>query len=223
MGFSRQEYWSELPFPSPGNLSNPGIKPGSPALQADALLSEPQGKPLLERVAISFSRGSPETRDQNQISCISCIGRQILYLWATREALAVETFISYLDQILQGISSMKRRLCFLSSMETWRKLIPAGFQFLWLYKTIMEKEMATHSGTLAWKIPWIEGPGGLQSMGLWRVRHNWVTSLSLFTFMHWRRKWQPTPVFLPGEPQGQGSLVGCSLWGHTESDMTQVT
>ena len=40
--------------------------------------------------------------------------------------------------------------------------------------------------------------------------------------MHWRRKWQPTPVFLPGESQGLGSLVGCRLWGHTESDMTEV-
>ena len=45
MGFSRQEYWSGLPFPSPGDLSNPGIEPGSPALQADALTSEPPGKP----------------------------------------------------------------------------------------------------------------------------------------------------------------------------------
>ena len=45
MGFSRQEYRSGLPFPSPGNLPNPGIKPGSPALQTDALLSEPPGKP----------------------------------------------------------------------------------------------------------------------------------------------------------------------------------
>ena len=47
--------------------------------------------------------------------------------------------------------------------------------------------------------------------------------LSLFTFMHWRRKWQPTPVFLPGESRGRGSLLGCRLWGHTESDMTEVT
>ena len=46
---------------------------------------------------------------------------------------------------------------------------------------------------------------------------------SLSIFMHWRRKWQPTPVFLPGEPQGRGSLVGCHLWGHTESDGTEVT
>ena len=47
--------------------------------------------------------------------------------------------------------------------------------------------------------------------------------LSLFTFLHWRRKWQPTPVFLPGESQGQGSLVGCRLWGRTESDMAEAT
>ena len=60
-------------------------------------------------------------------------------------------------------------------------------------------------------------------MGSLRVRHNGVTSLSLFTFLHWRRKWQPTPVFLPGESQGQGSLVGYRLWGRTESDTTEAT
>ena len=59
--------------------------------------------------------------------------------------------------------------------------------------------MAPHSSTLAWKIPWMGEPGRLQSMGSQRVGHDWATSLSLFTFMHWRRKWQPTPVFLPGE------------------------
>ena len=64
--------------------------------------------------------------------------------------------------------------------------------------------MAPHSITLAWKTPWMEEPGGLPSLGSRRVRHDWVTSLSLFTFMHWRRKWQPTPVFLPGESQGWG-------------------
>ena len=70
---------------------------------------------------------------------------------------------------------------------------------------------------------WTGRPGMLQSMGSPRVGHDWVTSLSLFTFMHGRRKWQPTPVFLPGEPQGWGSLVGCCLWGRTESDTTEVT
>ena len=82
-----------------------------------------------------------------------------------------------------------------------------------------EKVVTPHSSTVAWKIPWMEEPGRLQSMGSPRVGHDWATSLSLFTFMHWRRTWQPTPVFLPGESQGRRSLVGCRLWGHTESDM----
>ena len=86
-----------------------------------------------------------------------------------------------------------------------------------------EKAMAPHSNTLAWKIPWMEEPDGLQSMGSLRVGHDWVTSLSLFTYMHWRTKWQPTPVFLPGESQGRGSLVGSRLWGcrvgHDWSDL----
>ena len=86
-----------------------------------------------------------------------------------------------------------------------------------------DKAMAPHSSTLAWKIPWMEEPGRLQSMGWLRVGHDWATSLSLFTFMHWRRKWQHTPVFLPGESQGQGSLVGCCLWDRTELDTTEVT
>ena len=71
--------------------------------------------------------------------------------------------------------------------------------FLFSYIAILEKAMAPHFSTLAWKIPRMEEPGRLQSMGSLRVGHNWVTSLSLFTFMHWRKKWQPTPVFLPGE------------------------
>ena len=128
--FSRQEYWSGLPLPTPGNPPNPDIEPTS--------LSLPGG--------------------------------------------------------------------FFATRETW-----------------MEKVMALYSSTPAWKIPWVEEPGRLQSMGSLRVGHNWATSLSLFTSMHWRRKWQPTPVFLPGESQGRWSLVCCCLWGHTESDTTEVT
>ena len=84
MEFSRQDCWSGLPFPSPGDLPDPGIEAGSPTWQADALPSQPPGKP-----------GRP-----------------------------------------------------------------------------LEKGMATHSSTLAWRIPWTEKPGGLQSMGSQRVRHN---------------------------------------------------
>ena len=85
--------------------------------------------------------------------------------------------------------------------------------------------MAPHSTTLAWKIPWTEEPGGLQSMGSLEsdTTERLHFRFSLSTFMHWRRKWQPTPVFLPGESQGRGSLVGCRLWGRTELDTTEAT
>ena len=105
---------------------------------------------------------------------------------------------------------------------TYRVIVTIFLNSIYMcYYTVLA--MATHSSTLAWKIPWMEGPGRLQSMGSLGVRHDWATSLSLFTFMHWRRKWQPTPVFLPGESQGWGSLVGCHLWGRTESDTTEAT
>ena len=84
----------------------------------------------------------------------------------------------------------------------------------------LEKAMATHSSTLAWKIPWMEEPGRLQYMGsLSRTQLSDFT----FTFMQWRRKWQPTPVFLPGESQGWRSLMGSRLWGRTQSDTTEAT
>ena len=81
--------------------------------------------------------------------------------------------------------------------------------------------MATHSSTLAWKNPMDGG-------AWWAAVHRVVksgTRLSdfTFTFIHWRRKWQPTPVFLPGESQGHRSLLGCCLWACTELDTTEVT
>ena len=79
-----------------------------------------------------------------------------------------------------------------------------------------EKAMATHSSTLAWRVPWTEEPGRLQSMGLLGVGQDWATSLSLFTFMHWRRKWQPTPVFLPGESQ-DGGAWWAAIYGVAQS------
>ena len=85
----------------------------------------------------------------------------------------------------------------------------------------VEKAMAPHSSTLAWKIAWAEEPGRLQSMGSLRVRHNRATSLSLFTFMYWRRKQLSTAVFSSGKSHGQRSLAGYSLWGPKELDMTE--
>ena len=72
------------------------------------------------------------------------------------------------------------------------------------YTCLVEKAMAPHSSNLAWKIPWTEEPGRLQSMGSLRIRHDWATSLSLFTFMHWRRKWQPIQCSCLENPRDQG-------------------
>ena len=99
-----------------------------------------------------------------------------------------------------------------------RKLAALHSQFFFHWTSDSEeKAMATHFSTLAWKIPWMEEPGRLQSLGSLRVGHDWMTSLSLFTFMHWRRKWQPYPVFLPAESQGWQSLVGCRVYGVAQS------
>ena len=117
---------------------------------------------------------------------------------------------------LQSTGSQRVRHDWQTSLSTYPQIASN-------YSSVPEKAMAPHSSTPAWKIPWTEEPGGLQSMGSLRVGHDWATSLSLFTFMHWRRKWQPTPLFLPGESQGRGSLASCCLWGRTESDTTEAT
>ena len=79
-----------------------------------------------------------------------------------------------------------------------------------------EKAMAPHSSTLAWKIPWMEEPGRLQSLGSLRVRHNWATSLLLFTFMHWRRKWQPLQCSCLENPR-DGGAWWAAVYGVTQS------
>ena len=133
-------------------------------------------------------------------------------------------------------SKVWKRTCFPGSELSYFLLIPSQIPLscthllcwidstFWIFLGLcVEKAMATYSSTLAWKVPRMEEPGRLQSMESLRVRHYWATSLSLFTFLHWRRKWQPTPVFLPGESQGWQSLVDCHLWGRTESDTTEDT
>ena len=142
------------------------------------------------------------TRDKHWVFTLFLL---LLPSWMTNRKLIVNALTGvHLSPISENAYSSK--------YPAWSQLLCAPWHV-----------MATHSSTLAWKIPWMEEPGGLQSMASLRVGHDWVTSLSLFTFMHWRGKWQPTPVFLPGESQGWGSLAGCRLWGRTELDTTEVT
>ena len=107
--------------------------------------------------------------------------------------------------------------------RSWGQGLRAPLEFWRELRIYLGEGNGTPLQYLAWKIPWMEEPGRLQSMESLRVGHDWATSLWLFTFMHWRRKWQTTPVFLPGESQGRGSRVGCRLWGRTELDKTEVT
>ena len=110
-----------------------------------------------------------------------------------------------------------------SCSATEERLSKSDHWFTHQKDSLSEKAMAPHSTTLAWKIPWTEEPGGLQSMESLRVGHDWVTSLSLFTFMHWRSKWQLTRVLalrIPGtgEPDGLPSM-GSHRVGHNWSDL----
>ena len=88
---------------------------------------------------------------------------------------------------------------------------------------LAEKAMAPHSSTLAWKIPWTEEPGRLQSMGSWRVGHLLNDFAFAFHFHALEKEMATHSSVLPGESQGRGSLVGCRLWGRTESGTNEVT
>ena len=168
----------------------------------------------MEVRAISFCRGSSRPGDWTSFSCI---GRWILPLSHLGNPLGI---------VAQGYLAgrpLYRPVDFLHPLIFIIHPVVVGYLFVMYQGHVTENAMAPHSSSLAWKIPWMEEPGGLQSMGSLRVGHDWATSLSLFTCMHWRRKWQPTPVFLPGESQGRGSLMGCRPWGRTVSDTTEAT
>ena len=97
-----------------------------------------------------------------------------------------------------------------------------------VYGTNYYEAVLPFLGLKGWRRQWHPTPVLLPGKSMdngawWAAVHGVAKSLSLLTFMHWRRKWQPTPVFLPGESQGRGRLVGCRLWGRTESDTTEAT
>ena len=155
MGFSRQEYWSGLPFPSLGDLPHPGIEPRSPALQADGLPSEPPGKPYSFRIRINF------------VVTTLFNFHGILVLWRIQ---SYQWWIYFMKTIAFKIQIW----CFKNWEHTFFpggsvvKNLPA-MQKMWTWslgwENSLEKEMATHSTIFAWESPWTEKPGGLQSMG----------------------------------------------------------
>ena len=125
MGFSRQEYWSGLPFHSPGDLLDPGVKPGSPALQADDLLTELWGKPISHFNKFFKSQGKFNSKS-------SLIGRIILYLplnYALSNKAPWRLFLIMEDYMIQATYPKRasRKACLLERVDktvkvkTWRR------------------------------------------------------------------------------------------------------
>ena len=149
MKFSRQEYWSGLPIPSPRDLPDPAIEPRSPALQADSLPSEPPGKPPFIG---------------NLYNYITCIFISINLAY---EGTEVRVSTLHLNRF---------NLCRGASLVAQMVKNPSALRETWVgslgWEDSLEKGMATHSSILAGRIPWTEEPGGLQSIGLQGVRHD---------------------------------------------------
>ena len=144
--------------------------------------------------------------------CYTCLARQKPILpWKNN-----------LSLYINDMSSVTSDVDWIATLET----SPDSDDWIKTFNyTILDLLLASHSSTLARKIPWMEEPGRLQSMRLLRVRYNWATSLSPFTFMHWRRKWQPTHSSVlawrvpgTGEPGGLPSL-GSHRVGYDWSDL----
>ena len=145
----------------------------------------------------------------------------------------VTTTLKYSTPLLLWPGREFTRVKLLQSKHSPRNLVKAYLQWLIFRNTItldiFNKPIYKYSGEgggTPLQCSCLENP---MDGGAWWAAVPGVSksrtrlSDSTFTFMHWRRKWQPTPVFLPGEPQGRGRLVGCHLWGCTESDTTEVT
>ena len=133
MGFSRQEYWSGLPFPSPGDLPNPGIEPGSPALKVDALTSEPPGKPNTKG-ALVLEKTLESPLDSKEIKPINPKGNQP---WI---------FIGRIDADTEA-----------PVLATWCKEV-THWKRPWCWKDRRQKEKAkTEDEMVGWH-HWLNGP-----------------------------------------------------------------
>ena len=170
---------------------------------------------ILEWVAISFSRGSFQPRNRTLVSCIA--GR-FFTNWAMRKALyndawspmqmVAEPILIYSFNNPRALKIYAKSILLVSYKcnKAWM-IAYLCTTYLWISKTTVETYCSEKE--VPFKILKIYN----ELNGVFMPANT----------ISWRRKWQPSPVFLPGESQGQRSLVGCRLWGRAESDMTEAT
>ena len=199
MGFSRPQYWSGEPFPSPGYLPSPGIEPRSSTLQVDSLPAELQGKPK--------NTGKKERKKESEVTQSCSI------LWDPVDCSLSGSSIRGIFQagVLEWVAISFSRGSSWPRGETQVSRIAGRCFTLWATREAL------------WVLEWVAYPfsnGSSQSRD-WTHCCNRPGFNPWIEKIHWRRKWQPTPVFLPGEFHGQRSLVGYSPWGHKESDITE--
>ena len=139
MGFSRQEYWSGLPFPSPGDLPNPGIELRSPALRADSLLAEPQGKPKNTGVGSSSLLQEIFLTQELNWALLHC--RHILYQLSYPGSPKVTLFLKAFYLLIFGCSgsSLLHSLSLVVAAESALSLLSTGFSLQWLL--VVEHEL----------------------------------------------------------------------------------
>ena len=188
IGFSRKECWSGLPFPSPGDLPNSGIEPGSPALQADALPSEPPGKPLPVYVCESWTIKKTEHQRIDAFE-LWCWRRLLRVPWTARRSnqsilmeistgfslvgLMLKLKLQYFSHLMRRVDSFEKTLM-LGKIEGRRR---RGRQRMrWLDGITNSMDMGL--GGVRELVIWTGRPGVLQFTGSQRVRHDWVTELN---------------------------------------------
>ena len=233
MGFSRQEYWSGVPLPSPGDLPKPGIEPSSPAFQLDALTSEPPGKPYISLYLVKNHRINIRSEPPNANyycwvimmcwskfsvynKCTTLISQTMVFpvvmygydLWTKKKAECwrIDAFQLWCWRILLRVPWTARR----SNQAILRGISPEYSWKDWCW--------SWNSNTLA---TWCEEVPHLKRPWCWerlRAGGKGMTEDQMVEWHHWLNGHEFEQTL---RDNGQGSLACCSPWGHKESDMTK--
>ena len=222
MGFSWQEYWSGLSFPSLGDLLDPGIEPRSPTLQADALPSEPPGKPLICSKHVLKAEQYDRDSLGTLVHCIYNSNKQV-----NKKLSSLRFYIKYKSNFFILIiwnyecyyvtNIHEKYLCYTpkrSKLTGWPptvRVTPGACTVMRTGTKVRCPRPHTPQRASPVAQPW--------RLCLQCRRCGWIPGLGRSRRIPWKRAWQPTPVFLPGKFHGQKSLVSYSPQGHSQTQL----